>query len=158
MKGVRFRLWTVLAAAVLFCSCGRLGAGVEVLQADPPVMHGSVGCDLNLTVRNAGGWRYAVREATVSLYYKGVHVGDAELRGKVILRAHGTYALSSRWKLFTDDPAALHLLLERLTRGETDDMEADVSARVGAGMGSRKISTGRVPVREILRIFAVSNH
>lgn len=157
MRGFRFRLWTALAAAVMLCSCGRVGAGVEVLQAAPPVMHGSVGCDLNLTVRNAGGWRYAVREAIVSLYYKGVHVGDAALRGKVILRAHGTYALSSRWKLSTDDPAAMHLLIERLARGETDDMEADISARVGAGMGSRKISTGRMPVREILRIFAVSN-
>lgn len=157
MNPMRIRLLTLLLMILPLGSCGRLGAGVEVLQAEAPVMHGSAGCDLNLTVRNTGGWRYAVREATVSLYYKGVHVGDAALRGKVVLRAHGTYPLSSRWKLRTDDPAALHLLIERLARGETDDMEADLSARVGAGMGGRKISTGRIPVREILRIFAVSN-
>ena len=146
-------LLLLVLSTLLLPSCrgvvNRLGP-VEDLVIE---RHGSAGVDLEATITNQTGRRVELKSASLRLCYREAEVAQAQLLRPVELPRHSTTRIESRWRLRSEDPAALNMLLQRIERGEYEKISLGGVLKVGLGGFKKSFSFEKLPLSDFLRTF-----
>lgn len=134
-------------------SCGRLQERIGPVENLRLERHGTAGADLEATITNQTGHNLHLKAATLRLYYREAEIARGELLRPVTIHRRSREQIESRWRLRSEDPAALNMLLGRIERGELDGVEAALCATVRFGWVKKSFSLERRPLSDFLRTF-----
>ena len=149
----RLYLLLLILGTLLLPSCrgvvDRLGPVEEVTLE----RHGSAGVDLEATITNQPGRKLTLKSATLLFRYREAEVARAQLLRSVELPRRSTTRVESRWRLRSEDPAALNMLLQRIERGEYDEILLEGCLTVKFGGIKKSFSLENLPLSDFLRTF-----
>lgn len=145
---------------ILFLLLLIMGAGCSGIrdQVGPPSIEqiqrlGSSGIEIILLLPNRSGHTLKILSTEIDFFYDATPLARAELRGEVKLLKRTENRLKCRFKLFSDDPAALLLLEKRLTAHEFEHLEIDYRIRMKCGLLKKTFSAEKVRLSEFLCTF-----
>ena len=159
MKKILFYTF-LLAVALSSVSCRRAAEKfrrnirVEAVEKFEP--HGLTGVDLTLRVMNDTGYKLALDEAKLDIYYGESCVGNIILREGVEVPRRTTMSLPTRWQIRISDPLALYVLTKKVQEGDLSQVGVAMNIAGQGGPKKVNISRERMPVSEFLNIFGLS--
>lgn len=130
--------------------------GVWVESVERLVRRGSVGMELDLTLRNDTERNLKIRRAELDIYYAGARAGTLRLCDPLHLGRRTTTRATTRWRMESQDPMALYVLERRIRGEEWSKIAVSYRLRGRAGMIPVKISGEMIPVSEFLNNFGGS--
>lgn len=130
--------------------------GVWVESVERLVRRGSVGIELDLTLRNDTKHTLKIRRAELDIYYAGARVGTLRLCDPLRLERRATTGATTRWRMESQDPMALYVLERRIRGEEWSQIAVSYRLRGRAGIAPVKISGEMIPVSDFLNTFGGS--
>ena len=115
--------------------------------------HGSVGVSLSLKIENRSSRNIKIKECVTEFCYKGIEIGSATLRGELSIPKRKESHIESLWRVSSNDPAAMQLLLSKLERGEWEDISLNIEMRAKAGIAGRRIKVNGVTIESLQSYF-----
>lgn len=140
----------LLLAAVGCSGVSRKIGPVEVQSVE---RLGTSGVEISLLVPNHSGRNLKVRKAELCFRYNDAPLARAELRGEALIRKQAENHLATRWKITSNDPAALLFLQKRLAEQNHENLSLDYRVQVQIGGVGKTFSAERAALSEILCNF-----
>lgn len=150
----------LLAVALSSASCRRAAEkvrrNIRVEAVEKFEMRGLTGVDLTLRVMNNTGYKLALDEAKLDIYYGESCVGNIILREGVEVPRRTTLSVPTRWQVRISDPLALYVLSKKAQEGDLSQIGISLTATGQGGPKKVNISREKMPVSEFLNIFGLS--
>lgn len=150
-------LGMIVLIALLFASCGRESGKLRIKGFDGIEMMGLSALRLNCEVENLGRKDITISSAELTLRKEGVELFRLRLVGELKIAAQTTTKLSSRWKIETENPVAMLLLLKSPTSEQLSSMTLDYTIVGSKGRLRKTFCQEMVPLSDFLSTFAVEN-
>uniref|UniRef100_UPI004056A330 LEA type 2 family protein n=1 Tax=Alistipes sp. TaxID=1872444 RepID=UPI004056A330 len=148
---------SLLLLSLTLVSCGGLAERLGPISDLRIEQHGSVGVDIEATMGNPTAYKLQLKEATLYFYYAGEPIAHAELVRPVVVPRRGNFPIESRWRLRSEDPALMQLLLRRIEEKSYEAIEVGIEAKVRMGWFKKRFSIEKRPLSDFLRTFEVEN-
>ena len=150
----------VLAAVLPFGSCRRAiekaRENIRVEEVEKIERHGMTGIDIVVRVKNDTGYKLALDQAQLDLYYGGREVGSVTLREGVGVDRRSTASVATQWKIRISDPLAMYVLAKKIEQGDLSQVAVSYRVKGKGGPAGIDISRDMVPVSEFLNTFGVT--
>lgn len=150
----------ILAVALAGSSCRRaaerIRRNIRVEGIEKIERHAMAGADLTLRVVNNTGYKLALDEARVELFYGDSSVGSIVLRERVEVPRRTTMSLLTRWQLRISDPLALFVLTKKVQQGDLSQVGLSLEVKGKGGPKTVNISREKMPLSDFLNIFGLS--
>ncbi|MEG0806875.1 MAG: hypothetical protein RR410_00830 [Alistipes sp.] len=150
----------VLAATLPMGSCRRAvekaRRNIRIEAVESVERRGLTGVEVVLRVMNNTGYKLALEQASLDLFYGRSRIGKILLREGVQVQRRTTGSVATAWQIKISDPLALYVLTRKLHEGDISQISVSYAVTGRGGPAPVNISREMVPLSEILNIFGLS--
>lgn len=119
-------------------------------------LRGLTGAEMVLRVANGTSHKLVLNQAEFSLYYNRNRAATIRLHESVEVGKRTTERVTTRWKLKTDDPLAMLLIVREIHANDPSQIYVSYALDGRGGPAHVNIAREMVPLSEFLNIFGIT--